>query len=66
MAPFCKKCVSELILAIPADSYADVLATFNSHHDTLKFTLEKLSYNSDPFLDTLIITVNQRLINDWY
>ncbi|KAL3286640.1 hypothetical protein HHI36_001139 [Cryptolaemus montrouzieri] len=49
---FCRKFVDDLILAVHVDYYADVLATFDSYHDTLKFTMKKENNISVPFLDS--------------
>ena len=65
--PFLKKYVDDLICAIPKGGENEILHTFNNFNKYIKFTIEKESDNSVPFLDTRLIRTNtNRIILDWY
>ncbi|XP_044757504.1 uncharacterized protein LOC123315739 [Coccinella septempunctata] len=65
--PFFKRYVDDIITSIPFDKKDEILAAFNSIHPRLKFTIEIESHNNSlPFLDTLLIRRDNRIITDWY
>lgn len=65
--PFFKRYVDDIFTCIPFDKKDEILAAFNSIHPRLKFTIELESRdNTLPFLDTLLIRRNNRIITDWY
>lgn len=66
-APFIKKYVDDIIIAVPRDQINSVLETFNREYQTIQFSLEEETDNSVPFLDTRVIrTADNKLMVDRY
>ncbi|XP_065354742.1 uncharacterized protein LOC135949190 [Calliphora vicina] len=58
--------VDDLFAIIEYEDEDMILKTSNSYHNKLKFTLERETDNSIPYLDMRIHRNNQRIITDWY
>lgn len=65
--PFIYQYVDDLLTAIPSSALEEILNTFNSFDEHLKFTAEEENERSVPFLDTKVIRRQDNvLILDWY
>lgn len=65
--PLIKKYVDDIIMFVPENMTDTTLNIFNNQNEHIKFTIEKESNNSVPFLDTkLIRTTENKIILDWY
>jgi len=59
--------VDDIIITYPKDELNEILTTFNSYHNKLKFTIEIEKDNTIPFLDTKIIKQRDNTLKfDWY
>lgn len=64
---FIKKFVDDLILALPEDSVDLTLNIFNNFDAHIKFTIERETNKTVPFLDTLVKREDGNIIKlDWY
>lgn len=63
---FIKKFVDDLILLLPTHGIQEILDTFNSFDEHIKFTVERESDNAVPFLDTRVIRREDKILLDWY
>lgn len=64
--PFLFKFVDDIITSVPAHQINTSLEIFNSLNQNIQFTMEEENNNSVPFLDTLLIRSNNKIILDWY
>lgn len=60
------KYVDDLLLIIHEDQINYIINTFNSQHQTLKFTLEIEENSSIAFLDLRLHRKSEHIIIDWY
>ena len=59
--------VDDIIAALPIEKIEDTLVAFNSFNDNIKFTVERESGGSIPFLDVRVFRdVDGRIFLDWY
>jgi len=58
--------VDDLLLLAPNNEVDNILKTFNSIHERLRFTIEMESNRTLNFLDLSLIIRGDRLIIDWY
>ena len=58
--------MDDVIRSIKSSEIAGVLLLINSLHPSLKFTIERESDGRLPFLDMLIIRMNNELSSTWY
>jgi len=64
--PFYFRYVDDILLAAPNDLLENILETFNSFHDRLKFTMEISTDNRINFLDVTLIIENGVIMFDHY
>lgn len=63
---YIKKYVDDYLIIIHKDDLHHLLNTFNTAHDSLKFTLEEETNNKLPFLDMNLTREGNRITTNWY
>lgn len=61
-----KKYVDDIIIIAPQKIIDEIFNLFQNFHQNIKFTIEKETNKSIPFLDLLLIRNGSKIITDWF